>query len=288
MTTTIPTIEDILGDRRPFGQWYEAPSGLAVPESYVRRQQRPTCVDLFCGIGGFSLGFIQAGFHVVAGLEYDEFAALTYLHNLGEYGNLRFYFATEADRERLEAAIRRQLQVDEEHGLVRHVTLAGQGWISGQPGTPGVRHMFFGDVRRFSGQQILEALDMKPGDLDCVIGGPPCQGFSTSGKREVMDPRNSLVFEFARLITELKPRTFVMENVPGILSMQTPHGVPVVDQFCQLLEEGGYGKYESLKRAMELQGEQYQAAAVAQHDRTETPTRRTEPGQLSLFGQEVS
>jgi DNA (cytosine-5)-methyltransferase 1 len=58
------------------------------------------------------------------------------------------------------------------------------------------------------------------GVLDAVVGGPPCQGFSLIGKRAFDDPRNQLVFAFARLVGALKPRYFVMENVPGIQSVR--------------------------------------------------------------------
>lgn len=54
------------------------------------------------------------------------------------------------------------------------------------------------------------------GEIDLVFGGPPCQGFSIIGKRLINDERNSLVFHFYRLVTELSPRYFVMENVPGM------------------------------------------------------------------------
>ena len=55
------------------------------------------------------------------------------------------------------------------------------------------------------------------GQIDLVFGGPPCQGFSLMGKRLLDDERNSLIFHFYRLVTELSPRYFVMENVPGML-----------------------------------------------------------------------
>lgn len=54
------------------------------------------------------------------------------------------------------------------------------------------------------------------GEIDAVFGGPPCQGFSFIGKRLVDDPRNRLVFHFLRVVSELRPRYFVMENVPGM------------------------------------------------------------------------
>ncbi len=56
------------------------------------------------------------------------------------------------------------------------------------------------------------------GQIDLVFGGPPCQGFSIMGKRLVNDDRNSLVLEFCRLVIELNPRYFVMENVPGMVT----------------------------------------------------------------------
>jgi DNA (cytosine-5)-methyltransferase 1 len=53
-------------------------------------------------------------------------------------------------------------------------------------------------------------------ELDLIAGGPPCQGFSFIGKRLVDDVRNQLVFHFFRLVSELRPRYFIMENVPGL------------------------------------------------------------------------
>jgi DNA (cytosine-5)-methyltransferase 1 len=52
--------------------------------------------------------------------------------------------------------------------------------------------------------------------VDCVFGGPPCQGFSLIGQRALEDPRNSLVLEFVRIVAELRARTFVFENVKGL------------------------------------------------------------------------
>lgn len=57
-------------------------------------------------------------------------------------------------------------------------------------------------------------------DVDVIIGGPPCQGFSSIGKRLVKDPRNELVFEFIRFVDVIKPKMFIMENVKGLLSSQ--------------------------------------------------------------------
>lgn len=57
-----------------------------------------------------------------------------------------------------------------------------------------------------------------------LVGGPPCQGYSLAGKRNVMDPRNSMVDEYLRAIDIIRPLCFVMENVVGIRSMERPEG----------------------------------------------------------------
>ncbi|MFH7026515.1 MAG: DNA cytosine methyltransferase [Heteroscytonema crispum UTEX LB 1556] len=65
---------------------------------------------------------------------------------------------------------------------------------------------------------------LRPGEVDLVTGGPPCQPFSTAGKRgSVMDPRGSLFMDFIRVVREVQPRFFVMENVRGLLSAAIRH-----------------------------------------------------------------
>lgn len=73
------------------------------------------------------------------------------------------------------------------------------------------------DIKEISGQEILKFCKIKKGELDILDGSPPCQGFSTAGRRKFNDPRNSLFMEFARLLDELQPRVFVMENVAGMV-----------------------------------------------------------------------
>ncbi len=65
---------------------------------------------------------------------------------------------------------------------------------------------------------------LRPGEVDLVTGGPPCQPFSTAGKRgSVMDPRGSLFMDFIRIVKEVQPRFFLMENVRGLLSAPIRH-----------------------------------------------------------------
>lgn len=78
------------------------------------------------------------------------------------------------------------------------------------------------DIALVSAGEILRKLNNKgySSDIDLIAGGPPCQGFSLMGKRQLDDPRNSLVFEYVRMIRDLKPKYFLFENVPGMRSGQ--------------------------------------------------------------------
>lgn len=67
-----------------------------------------------------------------------------------------------------------------------------------------------------SGHEIRSKAGIGARDIDVVFGGAPCQGFSLIGKRALDDPRNHLVFHFVRLVTELRPKYFVFENVKGL------------------------------------------------------------------------
>lgn len=123
---------------------------------------RPVAIDLFAGVGGFSLGFEQAGFDVVAAVELDPI-----------------------------------------HAATHHLNFPNSAVICE-------------DVRKLTGEDIRSKAGFGRRAIDVVIGGPPCQGFSLIGQRLLRDPRNELVFHFMRLVLELRPRTFVMENVPGM------------------------------------------------------------------------
>jgi DNA (cytosine-5)-methyltransferase 1 len=73
------------------------------------------------------------------------------------------------------------------------------------------------DARKLTTKSLLEAANhIKP---DLIIGGPPCQGFSTLGDKNSSDPRNNLFEEFARIVKELKPKYFLMENVKSLTTM---------------------------------------------------------------------
>lgn len=134
---------------------------------------RPLAIDLFAGAGGLTLGFEQAGFDVLASVEYDAVHAAIHEFNFPQTETVC------ADVSRISG-----------EGLME---AARQGFD---------RHGRKGVMR----------------EIDVIFGGPPCQGFSFIGKRLLDDHRNQLVFHFLRLIDEVRPKYFVMENVPGMLA----------------------------------------------------------------------
>ena len=76
------------------------------------------------------------------------------------------------------------------------------------------------DITQLTSDELLANTNYKKEDIDVIIGGPPCQGFSTLGKRFIDDPRNKLFKEYVRIVNDIRPKFFVMENVSGILSME--------------------------------------------------------------------
>jgi len=118
--------------------------------------------DLFCGAGGLSEGFRQAGCEVVVGSDMDPDACATFALNFPE------------------------------------------------------AEAIYGDVREPKTRRAIASAT--GGDIDIIVGGPPCQAFSQmrNHSRLIDDPRNSLYREFVRLIAKLEPKAFMMENVPGL------------------------------------------------------------------------
>ena len=81
-----------------------------------------------------------------------------------------------------------------------------------------------GDIREIQPQSLLDKTGLNVGEPFMICGGPPCQPFSTAGKRlGINDPRGSLFMDFIRMIDYIRPRFFVMENVKGIMSAPLKH-----------------------------------------------------------------
>jgi DNA (cytosine-5)-methyltransferase 1 len=125
-----------------------------------------TAIDLFCGAGGLSEGFRQAGFHVLAGQDFDEAAGATFAST---------------------------------HPEARFIG---------------------GRIQEVKASSLLRLTGLKRGEVDVLIGGPPCQGYSVyNHQRGESDPRAGLFREYLRIVEGLKPKWLVMENVTGITSI---------------------------------------------------------------------
>lgn len=140
-------------------------------------------IDLFCGIGGLSLGFEQAGFEVCAAVDMWADAVKTYNHNRKE-------------------KVAKVISVEE-----------------------------------FNEKELSSIIATEK--ITGIIGGPPCQGFSTVGKREIDDPRNKMYLEFYKAVKLVNPDFFVIENVKGMLTLNK--GAFVKDLLKRFGEDGlGY------------------------------------------------
>ncbi len=95
------------------------------------------------------------------------------------------------------------------------------------------------DIAQISPLAVLKQLGIKRGELDIVIGGPPCQGFSASNKktRNLQNPNNHIVYNFVDFVSQTEPKWFLMENVSG---MNTFEEGRVRDDLLKLFEDLGY------------------------------------------------
>jgi len=84
--------------------------------------------------------------------------------------------------------------------------------------------VFERDITDLDPQEVLDAVGLEVGEVDLVAGGPPCQSFSTAGRRRTtQDPRGTLLWQYLRFIEHIQPRFFLMENVRGLLSAALRH-----------------------------------------------------------------
>jgi DNA (cytosine-5)-methyltransferase 1 len=127
---------------------------------------RPTVIDLFCGAGGLSEGFTQAGYRVLLGSDIDPTFGETFSRS--------------------------------------HI---GTAFVA-KP------------IQSLSSSEILTTTGLSKGQLDVLVGGPPCQGYSVYNHgRGEHDPRAGLFREYLRIVRDLAPKWLVMENVTGLLSI---------------------------------------------------------------------
>lgn len=138
-------------------------------------------IDLFCGCGGLSYGFEQAGVNILLGIDNDDMALRVFEKN---HKNAQ--------------------------------SICGD-----------ITQITYNDIKKITGSQTI----------DMIIGGPPCQGMSLSGPRKFDDPRNKLYLSYIRLVGEIGPQAFVIENVPGLISL---FGGQIKDNIIRKFKEMGY------------------------------------------------
>lgn len=115
------------------------------------------------------------------------------------------------------------------------------------------------DIKDFGAEKIEKDLNVKPTEIDIIVGGPPCQAYSTVGKRLIDDPRGKLFQEYYRVLKEFNPKIFLFENVKGLLSVQKGELLKtIVSLFeslgykvqCELLNAADYGAPQIRKRVI--------------------------------------
>lgn len=139
-------------------------------------------IDLFCGCGGLSLGFIKAGYNVILGIDNDSAALKTFKanHNGSEVCNMDLS-----------------------------------------------KNSFVKEIRKIVDNRAV----------DVIIAGPPCQGFSLTGPRNFDDKRNVLYLAVIAAVKEIKPKAFLIENVPGLATLYSGQ---VKDEIIRRLKTAGY------------------------------------------------
>ena len=101
-----------------------------------------------------------------------------------------------------------------------------------------------GDATKVESDALLELAGVRRGEVDVIFGGPPCQGFSMIGKRLSDDPRNACLSHFQRLVAEIRPRYFVMENVSGLAIGPARQ---LLQAFIEASQEAGYKVVEPVQ-----------------------------------------
>ena len=160
-------------------------------------------LDLFCGCGGISEGYHLAGFDIAGGIDFNEYATITFKHN---FKNAKVYNI---------------------------------------------------DITTFPEEDIRNSF----GDVDIVVGGPPCQGFSTANRyqKEMDDPRNKLFFEYIRFVQNIHPKVIMIENVRGLLTRDNGYAINRIKDILgaeeynisyAILDASEYGVPQNRKRAI--------------------------------------
>jgi DNA (cytosine-5)-methyltransferase 1 len=145
------------------------------------------------------------------------------------------------------------------------------------------------DITKVS-KESLEDYAASLGNIEIIIGGPPCQGFSLSGKRRVDDPRNELFRHYLRFVDAFRPKAAVLENVRLLTSMKNPAGRLVKDEIAQAFSGHGYAVQHFEVNAKEFGVPQHRERVIfvaVRDDLTFGPSLpvRTHDDAVDLFGE---
>ena len=139
------------------------------------------------------------------------------------------------------------------------------------PGVPVIE----GSITERSGRDLLREAGLPESHgVDLVAGGPPCQGFSTAGLKDKTDPRNSLIGHFIRVVADLRPRAFLLENVTGLVTM---HGGRLFENVLNELDGLGYKFHHAILFAADYGVPQMRRRLIVLGAREETPPPHPEP-----------
>lgn len=181
-------------------------------------------IDLFCGCGGLSEGFLQTKkFDIPLHIDWDKAPLQTLKHRL----------KTKWKHSNPEESV---LQFD-----LQDVTELLTGWYEDT------------EKPHFHSKKGIGRL-FKKGELDFIVGGPPCQAYSIAGRIRCPDGmkndyRNYLFESYVKLVSHFRPKVFVFENVPGMLSA-APGGIPITERIRDAFEEIGYAIVPKFKDAV--------------------------------------
>lgn len=195
--------------------------------SYLSKGTGPlTVISLFSGCGGFDLGSSSAGFETRVMVEWDKNACETLRKNWVERPeNWREILAEETKKwKRLRNEIRKSQETP-------------HYWWQERP--PAILET---DITKLTTEDLLKAAELRVGECSLLTGGFPCQGFSSANSATdrtdyTKDKRNFLYEECVRVIREALPKTFCLENVAGLVTMEKGR---VVRMICDDLAKAGY------------------------------------------------
>lgn len=203
-------------------------------------EMKHTFADFFCGCGGLSLGFIQAGLKCIAAMDRSEDALQTYWYNLCY--NTWSHLWIDQTNEKLMNKIQKQWDGGKTQNFLFKNGIP-DNWLQSKEPMPCL-NLFCYSIMDIEPEQFMKICGVNPGDISVFAGGPPCQGFSTANvNRSMYDERNKLPLRFIYYCKVCKPKIVFMENVPGLLSLGKKKGDkegPFVIWLREAFYEAGY------------------------------------------------